>query len=192
MYKILTFLEKLWVWSEKEWAKFSNVYKETVKAINEKLDINTRVEEITISSMTVYNTEWKTYGIWTPYMNTDWYEFISDWVLTVEEGLELKASKKKMYWHALAWDASDGWWLFDNFWNKISCPLWTLKQLAKAGIVWNMARWIIPADDETATILHYTKRMAESELLWRLDFYFETNKNEWWFPKAKTLFTYWR
>lgn len=189
---LLTFLrtlEVLALWSSKEWATFSVIYSWCEKAIQSKLWINVDTKITNVDRL----KEWTAYGFWIQKFNAGVLEIFLDGKVSPEEVNDFLKSTKWV-WHHLVW--KNGYIVDSYTWKAIQCTKEMLKILVLKWIIWNTFRYIVPWDEYSKLVLHYCKRMWESERLGEIYFkkFLEINKPVKWeeFEKALDVYFYWR
>lgn len=188
--KSLTYFEKLWVRSAKEWAIFTTIYNAFDKALSEKLWIDVYILSIPITSIAAWDT--KTRWIGMPKYHS-WLSLIDDWSFDYDDVEEFLKYSWKTYAHHLCWDWSNWGHLINSDGTKpLPCSLETLNHMAKKWVIRNNARTIEPKDEATRIILWTTLMMKKAENQWRLKEYLENNKSNSYLAKAKELFWYGR
>ena len=189
--KVCIYAEKIWIWSETKWATFSILYAWLTKYLNNKLNLNFKVVTTQINKLK--QDDKKSYWVWVIwYWTKKWNRIKEDWVITKED-IDYLATFTWGIGHNLLWDWDMWWVMIDTDWTwVIKFPLELLKYAERKWILYSNIRTIIPNDDRTEKIIHFTKQMLKAESKWRLKEYCVMNKLQPYFKEAEKLYFYWR
>jgi len=189
--KIAVFFDKLEKWFPKSGAIFDIIYNAFVNEINKKLKLNFVLIKVSVYRLKTDDT-W-TYWFWTPKYCRPFSLWLEKQEFTIKDVTKIMNYTWTVSSHNMAFDWSKGWYCINtNGKTPTKMKLGILKEMATQWIIRSPVRTIIPADEYTKEVCDLTKRLAFAERVWTLkllDLILKWNK---YFPKAKSLFYYWR